>query len=55
MRFVRKVYNMNPKLGRYPAISFPPELADMVKSGWVILEIVPDGILIRPSSVEPIV
>lgn len=55
MRFVRKVYNMNPKVGRYPAIGLPPELADIVKSGWVILEAVPDGILIRPSTVQPIV
>jgi hypothetical protein len=46
---------MNPGAGRYPAITFPPELAKMVKSGWVILEIVPEGILIRPSTVEPIV
>lgn len=54
VQFVRRVYNMNPKLGRYPAISIPPELADMVKTGWVILETVPEGILIRPSTVEPV-
>jgi hypothetical protein len=55
MRYVRKVYNMNPRAGQYPGITFPPELAEMVKTGWVILEKVPEGILIRPSTVQPIV
>jgi hypothetical protein len=55
MRYVRKVYNMNSGQGRYPAISFPPELADMVKTGWLILETCPEGILIRPSTFEPVV
>ena len=53
MQYVRKVYSMNPKAGRYPAISFPPELAGML-SDFVILERCPDGILIRPAKIEPV-
>lgn len=53
MKFVRKVYSMNPKAGNYPAISFPRELAGML-SEFVILETHPDGILIRPAKIEPV-
>jgi hypothetical protein len=53
MKFVRRVYNMNPTAGRYPAITFPPELSNLLKD-FVILEVVPEGILIRPAKVEPI-
>jgi hypothetical protein len=53
VKFVRRVYNMNPKVGRYPAISIPQELAGML-SHFVILETVPEGILIRPAKIEPV-
>lgn len=53
MKFVRKVYSMNPKAGHYPGITFPPELAKML-SDFVILETVSDGILIRPAKIEPL-
>jgi hypothetical protein len=53
MKFIRKVYNMNPKAGRYPAITFPPELSEML-TNFVVLETIPEGILIRPAKVEPI-
>jgi hypothetical protein len=52
MQFVRKVYSMNPKAGRYPAISFPPELAKLL-TDFVVLETLPEGILIRPAKIEP--
>ncbi len=53
MKFVRRVYNMNPKRGRYPAISIPQELAGRLQH-FVILETVPEGILIRPAKIEPV-
>lgn len=53
MKFVRKVYNMNPKAGRYPAITFPPELSAKL-TNFVVLEVVPDGILIRPAEIKAI-
>jgi len=53
MQFVRKVYSMNPKAGRYPAISFPPELAKLL-TDFVVLETLPEGILIRPAKIEPV-
>jgi hypothetical protein len=53
MKFVRKVYSMNPKGGHYPALSFPQELAAML-SDYVIMETVPEGILIRPAKIEPV-
>jgi hypothetical protein len=54
MRFIRRVYNMNPKAGRYPAITFPPELAGML-TDFVFLETIPGGIMIRPAKIEPVV
>ena len=42
MQFVRKVYSMNPKAGRYPAISFPPELARLL-TDFVVLENIARG------------
>jgi hypothetical protein len=53
MRFVRKVYSMNPKGGHFPAVSFPQELVAML-SQYVIMEDVPEGILIRPAKIEPV-
>lgn len=53
MRYMRKVYNMNPKAGKYPTITFPPELAGVVGSGYVFLEPVPGGIMIRSAKIEP--
>ena len=53
MRFVRKVYSMNPRGGHFPAVSFPQELAAML-SEFVIMETVPEGILIRPAKIEPV-
>lgn len=52
MRYIRRIYNVN-KAGNYPALSFPQELAGML-SEFVILETLPEGILIRPAKIEPV-
>lgn len=52
MKFVRKVYSLN-KAGHYPGVSFPPALAKLI-TDFVILEVVPEGILIRPAKIEPV-
>lgn len=53
MKIVRRVYNTNPAAGHYPAISFPPVLAKLL-TDFVVLETLPEGILIRPAKIEPV-
>ena len=52
MQFIRRVYSMN-RAGHYPGITFPQELAKMI-SEFVILEQVPEGILVRPARIESV-
>lgn len=54
MKTLRKVYNMNPVTGNYPAIGIPPEMVHLIKGKYVCMEDQPDGsIVIRSVKVTP--